>query len=227
MKRLSLALLFLGSVFIPQLALGECQLVELANTSNIVRVALADTTTGNGKTALTNASTGLRISAGTDNETGTAMQSYTQAGGTIQTIAAIGTYAAPSASNARFGEVDATKAPGLYEIQFLDTRFNVANSKVLYVYVGGVTGLRDTYCAIPLVHPPSDFWTVPTFAELSAVPGATPTAGQMIQWVYELMRHKVTQTATTSTLFKADSSTSLSTSTTADDGTTFTRGKYN
>lgn len=66
-----------------------------------------------------------------------------------------------------------------------------------------------------------------TYAELSAVPGSTPTIVQMLQWVYQLMKFKLTQTATTATTFKDNGSTTLGTSTTSDDGTTFTRGEYN
>jgi hypothetical protein len=66
-----------------------------------------------------------------------------------------------------------------------------------------------------------------TYAELSAVPGSTPTIVEMLQWVYQLMKFKLTQTATTATTFKDNGSTTLGTSTTTDDGSTFTRGEYN
>ena len=73
----------------------------------------------------------------------------------------------------------------------------------------------------------TDALNVDTYAELASVPGASPTVIQMLQWAYQMMRFKITQTSTTGTLFKADSSTSLGTNTVSDDGTTFTRGKFN
>lgn len=223
MKRL--ALLFIGSVFFPHTAFADCQLVEFGNTSNIIRAKITDSTTGNGKTGLLFSSTGLRISTIADIEA--TATSYTSGGSTTETITTLGTFAAPTATKVRFKEVDATNHPGLYEFQIADARFAVTSAKSLILSASGVSGMQDMDCNIPLVHPPSDFWTVPTFAELSAVPGTTPTAAQMVQWVYQMMKFKLTQTSTTSTAYKADSSTSLGTSATSDNGTTFSRGKYN
>lgn len=61
--------------------------------------------------------------------------------------------------------------------------------------------------------------------ELTAVPGATPTIGQMIQFLFQYAKNKLTTTATTTTLYKDDSGTALGTQTLSDDGTTFTRTK--
>ncbi len=104
-----------------------------AAVSNLVRLVLKDKTTGQGKTGLSGSTTGLIISTICDNEA-TAV-AYTQAGGTIQTIATLGTYAAPSASNCRFKEVDSTNHKGLYEFQFADARYAVANAKRLVISV--------------------------------------------------------------------------------------------
>lgn len=62
-------------------------------------------------------------------------------------------------------------------------------------------------------------------AELSSVPGSTPTLLQMIQLVFEVAKHKLTSTSTTQTLYKVDDSTSLGTATLSYDGTTLTRGR--
>lgn len=62
-------------------------------------------------------------------------------------------------------------------------------------------------------------------AELAALPGTTPTGMQMLEYCYQALRNKVTQTATTQTMFKNDGSTSLGTSTVSDNGTTFTKGR--
>lgn len=71
-----------------------------------------------------------------------------------------------------------------------------------------------------------DALTVDTYAEPSAVVGATASIKDMLSWVKALARNKITQTATTQTLFKDDGSTTLATSTTSDNGTTATRGEF-
>lgn len=221
MKKL---ILLLGLLF-PVLAQAECSVVELSNTSNIVRIQLTSSSTGNGATGKAFNTSGLVIGTIADNEASST--AYTAGGSTTETITTLGTYATPTATKARFKEVDATNHPGLYELQLADARYAVSNSKMLYITITGMTGVLDAVCAIPLVHPISDIWAYAPSAELSSVPGATPTMLQALQWVYELMKHKLTQTGSIATLYKNDSSTSLGTSSTSDDGVTFTRGKYN
>lgn len=62
-------------------------------------------------------------------------------------------------------------------------------------------------------------------SELAAVPGASVSLRDMVKFIFEYLRNKRTITASTETLLKNDSSTSLGTSTVSDDGTTFTKGK--
>lgn len=71
-----------------------------------------------------------------------------------------------------------------------------------------------------------DVLNADTFAELSAIPGATETLTNMIRFIYMLSRNKITQTETTQTLFKNDSATALGTSPVGDASGTFTRGKF-
>ena len=120
-------------------------------TSVVFRVKLLNSsvTTGAGLTGLTEASAGLIIAAIADNEAATA--TYTQAAGNIETIAALGTYAAPTAGKCRFKEVDATNHKGLYEIQLLNTRFSVASCKSLCVSISGATNCAETDVVIPLM----------------------------------------------------------------------------
>ncbi len=67
---------------------------------------------------------------------------------------------------------------------------------------------------------------VTTYAEPSAVPGATATIKDMIHWNYTLSRNKGTQTSTTKTLRNDADSADIATSTISSDGTTFTRNEY-
>ena len=101
------------------------------STSNLVRFTLKDKTTGQGKTGLSTATSGLVISTLADNEA----TAVSYSGSNLETIAVLGTYAAPSANKCRFGEVDSTNHKGLYEFQFADARFAVANSKRLIISV--------------------------------------------------------------------------------------------
>ncbi len=112
----------------------------------ILRVKIVDATStvGAGKTGLATAAGGLVTTANlvistiADNEaTATA---YTTAASNVETIATLGTYAAPSAGKCRFGEVDPTNHPGLYEIHLSDARFAVAGARSLIVSVQGASG---------------------------------------------------------------------------------------
>lgn len=71
-----------------------------------------------------------------------------------------------------------------------------------------------------------DVLAVDTFAEPSAVPAATSTLKDKLNWLFSLARNKLTQTATTQTLYRDDGSTPTATSTVSDDGTTATRGEF-
>jgi len=110
-------------------------------TSVILRVKLLNSsvTTGAGLTGLTSASAGLIIGTIKIGEATTT--AYTQAGGTIETIAALGTYAAPTATKCRFKEVDATNHPGVYEIQLADARF--ASTDNLIISIHGASNLAQ------------------------------------------------------------------------------------
>src|SRR5690348_14634566 len=125
-------------------------LYKNGTTGVVLRVKVMDSasTTGAGKTGLTSASSGLVISTIADNEpTATA---YTAAGSTIETIATLGTFAAPTATKCRFREVDATNHPGLYEIQIADARWAVSNARSIVVTVSGATGAAQVDAEVQL-----------------------------------------------------------------------------
>ena len=105
----------------------------------ICRVKILNSTTGAGLPALTNTSPGLRIAAICDNEATTT--SYTAAGSTIDTIATLGTWVAPTSGHCRFKEIDSANHPGDYEVQLAAVRWNVAGARKILITVqvtGGV-----------------------------------------------------------------------------------------
>lgn len=65
-----------------------------------------------------------------------------------------------------------------------------------------------------------------TYTELAAVPAANAPLSQKLNWLFLLARNKITQTATTQTIYADDGSTSVATSTVSDDSTTATRGEF-
>ena len=67
--------------------------------------------------------------------------------------------------------------------------------------------------------------TVGTHAELAAVPTFPASVLGMLTFIYELVKHTSTQTATTLSLKKDDGSTQLGSATVSDTGGTFTRGE--
>lgn len=104
-------------------------------TNGINRIFLVDntSTTGGALIGLNTTSSGLLISTICDVEaTATA---YSAAGSTIDTIATLGTYAAPTSGHCRFKEVDSTNHPGEYELQFSNSRFAVSNASYIDITI--------------------------------------------------------------------------------------------
>lgn len=71
-----------------------------------------------------------------------------------------------------------------------------------------------------------DVLTVDTFAELGAVPSATSTMADKLNWLFLMARNKITQTSTTQTIRDDADSGDVATASVSDDGTTFTRDEY-
>lgn len=111
-------------------------------TDNLLRVKIHSSVTGAGLTGLSPASVGLAISTIADVEAAATV--YTAAASNLEAITTLGAFAAPSATCIRFGEVDSTHHPGLYEIHFDDARFAVADSRGLHVTLYGATGMAET-----------------------------------------------------------------------------------
>lgn len=121
-------------------------------SSVIVRVKILDSSasTGAGKTGLSHTTASLLISTIADNEAAPVYYSSTGSPSEIETIATLGTYAAPSTGACRFKEVDATRHKGVYELQFANARFAVANAKSLLISISGPTNAAETDVVIPL-----------------------------------------------------------------------------
>lgn len=71
-----------------------------------------------------------------------------------------------------------------------------------------------------------DVLTTDTFAEPAAVPAATSSLKDKISFLFTLARNKLTQTSSTTTLRNDADNANIATSTTSDDGTTFTAQEW-
>ena len=189
-------------------------------TGVILRVQLSDSsqTIANnlGLGGLTFSSTGLIISTICDNEA--SATAYTQAGGTIQGIATLGTFAAPSTNNCRFKEIDSTNFKGLYEIQLANARFAVAGAKYLYVGVPAVAGLNlaqmPTLCVPLQAIDPYNIQSIWTSAmtESYSTNASTSTAAQALYEIKSALQNFAIA-GTTITFKKIDGSTTSMTGT--------------
>ena len=117
-------------------------------TSVILRPKLRNATTGQGFTGVTSATSGLIISTIADNEATPTV--YSVAAGTIESIATLGIYAAPTATKCRLKLVHDTNHPGDVEIQLADARFGVTGAKSLKVTISGVSGMAECDVLVPL-----------------------------------------------------------------------------
>jgi hypothetical protein len=123
---------------------------KLGQTSIVLRVLIrnANSATWGGLTGLTNTSSGLIIGTIADNESSATV--YTSAASTIDTIATLGTFAAPASGHCRFGKVDDTNLPGVCELQLDNSRYAVSGAKSLTVCISGPTSASQCTFTIPL-----------------------------------------------------------------------------
>lgn len=106
---------------------------------------------------------------------------------------------------------------GWYYCDLSATEMNA--DTIIAVLKTSTTGAKTAHM---MVHPVS-------IDELSAAPtfgSGGSGIEEVLSWLLALNRNKITQTSSTTTLFKNDNSTTLSTASTSDDGTTFTRAKF-
>lgn len=137
-------------------------------------------------------------------------------------------------SAAAASELDATNAAGVY---YYKAAANLIDAEAEYIYlfktatttvdqrhiptvwVVGKAGVEDLDAAITSRISLSD-----TLTELAAVPGAAPTVGQALQFLFMALRNKLTTTRSALKIHN-DAGTAIGTSTLSDDDTTFTRNK--
>lgn len=105
-----------------------------------VKVYNAASTVGAGLTGLAHDTSGLQVSVIQD-DSDTAVV-YAAAAGNIETIATIGTWAAPTSGKCRFRAVDPTNHPGLYELHFADALLAGCSSAV--VTLKGAANMVET-----------------------------------------------------------------------------------
>jgi len=70
-----------------------------------------------------------------------------------------------------------------------------------------------------------DVLTVDTYAELAAVPAATSSLKDKLTYLFMWLRNKATQDSGERIMYADDGTTPVATSTTTDDGTTYTKGE--
>lgn len=162
-----------------------------SSTSNIVRFLLKSSSTGQGLSGIAYNTSGLLISTICDNEATPASYSAT---GSIQNIGTLGTYAAPSGGMCRFREVSSGYHPGLYELQFEDSRFSVPSAKRMVISAQATGALNTDYeiqlTAVDMYLSPVikkatavsnfPFYLVSSSDHVTPVTGATVTATRSI-----------------------------------------------
>lgn len=89
---------------------------------------------------------------------------------------------------------------------------------------------QDNISALITTSPADKFKFIPDSlcgpkSELAALPSATPSLADMVQFVYQYSRNKIITTNDSTTLYKNDDTTALGASTVGDNGTQFTRGR--
>jgi len=108
-------------------------------------------------------------------------------------------------------QIAASGTPDKHAVAMLSTTGNAVhlqNSATGYGIAGTIQAVDDDY------------------AELSAVPAASSSMKDKLNWLFALARNKLTSTATTQTLRNDADSADISTSTHSDSAGTFTRGEW-
>ena len=127
--------------------------IDRSATSNIFHVFIGNSsvTTGAGLTGLSNASSGLIISAMKPGDASATV--YSVASSNVETITTIGTYAAPTSGKIRFKEIDSTNRPGWYEFHPANALFSVSSDTTVTFTFIGATNMRATSFTVQVGSP--------------------------------------------------------------------------
>lgn len=213
-------LLIFLSLFIATGVLAED--IPFGSTSVKLQMVVRDSTTGALKTGLTNATSGLALSARPDNAA--TVTAYTVAASNVETIATLGTYAAPTASKIRFKEIDATYQPGVYEIQAADALFSTANARTLTFDIIGTGITADPLKLVFTADAATVIWGN-AGGELSACPTASANKGDQLQYLFMSARNQLEQPALGPWVLRKDDATTALCSKTVTTGATFKLGE--
>lgn len=105
------------------------------------------------------------------------------------------------------------------------TRTLTAGTNIALAKGTGVTGFNDLSAA-DVNAEVLDVLVTDTFAEPGSVPAATSSLKDKISWLFALSRNKRTQSGTTQTLRNDADNASIATSSTTDNGTTYTSSEW-
>ena len=216
------------------------RVIKKDNTSQSIRFDIFDPTTGERKTGITSSEAGIAF--------------YYKKGGMAasETAITLSDLAAHTSAYSSGGIKEwrlsyrldipnaALDTAGKLEVVGTDTAGNVyvfedilvslydpdaARSDSNVTYWNGNAVATPNTNGVPKVDVTHILGTAGATTELSAIPSATASFWDRISFLFMRGRNKMTQTSSTTTLYKDDGTTSVGTSTVSDDGTTFTRGK--
>ena len=124
-------------------------------------------------------------------------------------------------------ETDATNMPGVYELLVdEDTTLGAGVDSEEMAFHITQASMAPVTRTIELYRPTIDALDVDTFAELAAVPAATSTLVDKLNWMFLLSRNKLEQTNTGGTLYADDTTTIIGENSVSDNGTKATRGEF-
>lgn len=127
----------------------------------------------------------------------------------------------------RLDIADAVFASGAWEGAVTITGTGLQSQTVgfILVPVAPINGVNAYLVAGATPQTVTDLWAQ-AMSDLAAPPAATASVLAGLNWIFQLARNKVTETATQQKVYKDDASTVAGTATVSDDGTTFTRGEF-
>jgi hypothetical protein len=133
----------------------------------ILRTTILDSSvsTGAGLTGISYTSSGLVIAVTPSNAASPTV--YSQAGGTLEDITTLGTFAAPTATKCRVKQLSATYHPGVIEIQLPVSIWATSGARYVVITISGVTNMAPRTFAVPLTQLNPEVLQAPASTALS------------------------------------------------------------